>query len=278
MKLLFDNVSVQCSKIATRAYSTSFTLGIYFLKNKLRNPIYSIYGFVRFADEIVDSFHGYDKKYLLEKFKSDTYEAIEQGISLNPVLNSFQHVVNQYTIDKTLIEVFLASMEMDLEKQNYSKEKYDEYILGSAEVVGLMCLHVFTEGNAKLYEELKPFAMKLGAAFQKVNFLRDLKADYTELSRSYFPDIDLSKFSIQSKRKIESEIEDDFREALQGIKKLPSSSKGGVYLAYVYYKSLFNKIKRLPAERVLTERIRISNGGKLRLMANSMFQYKMNML
>ena len=278
MKLLFDNVSVQCSKIATRAYSTSFTLGIYFLKNKLRNPIYSIYGFVRFADEIVDSFHGYDKKYLFEKFSSDTYEAIEQGISLNPVLNSFQHVVNQYTIDKTLIEVFLASMEMDLEKQNYSKEKYDEYILGSAEVVGLMCLHVFTEGNAKLYEELKPFAMKLGAAFQKVNFLRDLKADYTELSRSYFPDIDLSKFSIQSKRKIESEIEDDFREALQGIKKLPSSSKGGVYLAYVYYKSLFNKIKRLPAERVLTERIRISNGGKLRLMANSMFQYKMNML
>jgi len=278
MKLLFDNVSVQCSKIATRAYSTSFTLGIYFLKIKLRNPIYSIYGFVRFADEIVDSFHGYDKKYLLEKFKSDTYEAIEQGISLNPVLNSFQHVVNQYKIDKTLIEAFLASMEMDLDKQNYSKEKYDEYILGSAEVVGLMCLHVFTEGNAKLYEELKPFAMKLGAAFQKVNFLRDLKADYTELNRSYFPGIDLEKFSIKAKREIENEIENDFKEALTGIKKLPTSSKGGVYLAYVYYRSLFNKIKRMPAERILTERIRISNGGKLRLMANSMFQYKMNML
>lgn len=278
MKLLFDNVSVQCSKIATRAYSTSFSMGIYFLKNKLRNPIYSIYGFVRFADEIVDSFHGYDKKYLLEKFKADTYEAIEHRISLNPVLNSFQNVVHQYNVDIKLIETFLASMEMDLDKQNYSKEKYDQYILGSAEVVGLMCLCVFTEGNINQYNELKPFAMKLGAAFQKVNFLRDLKADYTELNRSYFPDIDLSQFSVQSKRKIESEIENDFKEALHGIKKLPASSRGGVYLAYVYYKSLFNKIKRVPAERVLTERIRISNGGKLRLMANSMFQHKLNML
>jgi 15-cis-phytoene synthase len=169
-------------------------------------------------------------------------------------------------------------MEMDLDKHSYSKEKYDEYILGSAEVVGLMCLYVFTEGNLKLYEELKPFAMKLGAAFQKVNFLRDLKADYTELNRSYFPGIDLRKFSMQAKQKIENEIETDFTEALCGIKKLPSSSKGGVYLAYVYYRSLFNKIKRLPAERILTERIRISNGGKLRLMANSLLQYKMNML
>ena len=278
MKLLFDNISVQCSKITTRAYSTSFTLGIYFLKNKLRNPIYSIYGFVRFADEIVDSFHGYDKKYLLEKFKTDTYEAIEQKISLNPVLNSFQHVVHQFDIDKTLIETFLASMEMDLAKTNYSTEKYQKYILGSAEVVGLMCLSVFTEGNKKLYNELKPFAMKLGAAFQKVNFLRDLKADYSELKRSYFPDIDIEKFSAHAKRRIENEIEKDFTEALHGIKKLPSSSKGGVYLAYVYYRSLFNKIKRVPAERVLSERIRISNGGKLRLMANSLLQYKMNML
>ena len=278
MKLLFDNVSVECSKITTRAYSTSFTLGIYFLKRRLRNPIYSIYGFVRFADEIVDSFHGYNKKYLLEKFKSDTYEAIEQRISLNPVLNSFQHIVHQYNIEKSLIKTFLASMEMDIEKKSYSKEKYEQYILGSAEVVGLMCLYVFTEGNKKLYDELKPFAMKLGAAFQKVNFLRDIKADYQELERSYFPDIDLTKFSIHSKQQIESDIENDFKDALYGIKRLPSSSKGGVYLAYVYYKSLFNKIKRVPAERVLTERIRISNGGKLRLMANSMFQYKMNML
>lgn len=278
MKQLFDNVSVQCSKIATRAYSTSFTLGIYFLNSRLRDPIYSIYGFVRFADEIVDSFHGYNKKYLLEKFKGDTYEAIEQGISLNPVLNSFQHVVNKYKIDNNLVDTFLRSMEMDLDKSIYSKEKYEEYILGSAEVVGLMCLYVFTEGNLGLYDKLRPFAMKLGAAFQKVNFLRDLNADYTELNRSYFPGLDISKFSPDSKRKIENEIENDFKEALQGIKELPSSSKAGVYLAYVYYRSLFNKIKKVPAERVLTERIRISNGGKLRLMANSMFQYKMNML
>jgi phytoene synthase len=278
MKLLFDNVSAQCSRIATRAYSTSFTLGIYFLKSRLRDPVYSIYGFVRFADEIVDSFHGYNKKYLLDKFRADTYEAIEQGISLNPVLNSFQHVVNRYNIDLSLIETFLASMEMDLERKSYSKEKYDQYILGSAEVVGLMCLYVFTEGNVRLYEELKPFAMKLGAAFQKVNFLRDINADYKELERSYFPGIDLDKFSIQAKQKIEMEIESDFEQALQGIRKLPSSSKGGVYLAYVYYRSLFNKIKRVPAERVLTERIRISNGGKLRLMANSLLHYKMNLV
>ena len=278
MKSLFDDVSVMCSKLTTRAYSTSFTLGIYFLHNRLRNPIYSIYGFVRFADEIVDSFHGYNKKYLLEKFKSDTYDAIENRISLNPVLNSFQHVVYQYNIDVALIGTFLLSMEMDLEKKNYSKEKYEQYILGSAEVVGLMCLHVFTEGNKNIYKELEPFAMKLGSAFQKVNFLRDIKADYQTLERTYFPNIDIRKFTTQAKKEIESEIENDFKQALAGIKKLPPSSKGGVYLAYVYYKSLFNKIKSLPAERMLTERIRISNGGKLRLMVNSMFQYKMNLV
>ena len=278
MKSLFDDVSVMCSKLTTRAYSTSFTLGIYFLHNRLRNPIYSIYGFVRFADEIVDSFHGYNKKYLLEKFKSDTYDAIENRISLNPVLNSFQHVVYQYNIDVALIDTFLLSMEMDLEKKNYSKEKYEQYILGSAEVVGLMCLHVFTEGNKNIYKELEPFAMKLGSAFQKVNFLRDIKADYQTLERTYFPNIDILKFTTQAKKEIESEIENDFKQALTGIKKLPPSSKGGVYLAYVYYKSLFNKIKSLPAERMLTERIRISNGGKLRLMVNSMFQYKMNLV
>ncbi len=278
MKSLYDDVSVMCSKLTTRAYSTSFTLGIYFLHNRLRNPIYSIYGFVRFADEIVDSFHGYNKKYLLEKFKSDTYDAIENRISLNPVLNSFQHVVYQYNIDVALIDTFLLSMEMDLEKKNYSKEKYEQYILGSAEVVGLMCLHVFTEGNKNIYKELEPFAMKLGSAFQKVNFLRDIKADYQTLERTYFPNIDIRKFTTQAKKEIESEIENDFKQALAGIKKLPPSSKGGVYLAYVYYKSLFNKIKSLPAERMLTERIRISNGGKLRLMVNSMFQYKMNLV
>lgn len=278
MKSLFDDISVKCSKLTTRTYSTSFTLGIYFLHNRLRNPIYSIYGFVRFADEIVDSFHGYNKKYLLDKFREDTYEAIEQRISLNPVLNAFQHVVHQYNIDVALIDIFLMSMEMDLEKQDYSKEKYEQYILGSAEVVGLMCLHVFTEGNKNMYKQLEPFAMKLGAAFQKVNFLRDIKADYQTLQRSYFPNVDMEQFTAQAKRQIENEIENDFKEALAGIKKLPASSKGGVYLAYVYYKSLFNKIKSVPAERVLTERIRISNGGKLRLMINSLVYYKMNMV
>ena len=278
MKSIFDTVSVKCSKLTTRAYSTSFSLGIYFLSNHLRNPIYSIYGFVRFADEIVDSFHGYNKKYLLQKFKLDTYDAIENGISLNPVLNSFQEAVNKYNIPKHLIETFLQSMEMDLDKKNYSKEKYEQYILGSAEVVGLLCLCVFTEGDQKMYNELMPYAMKLGSAFQKVNFLRDLKTDYQTLGRSYFPNVDITKFTSSAKNQIENEIENDFREALIGIKKMPSSSKGGVYLAYVYYKSLFNKIKAVPAKRVLTERIRISNGEKFGLMVNSLIQYKMNLV
>lgn len=278
MKPLFDKVSAKCSKLTTTSYSTSFSLGIYFLNNRLRNPIYAIYGFVRFADEIVDSFDGFNRKYLLEKFKSDTYEAIENRISLNPILNSFQHVVHEYQISHDLIDTFLYSMEMDLEKIDYSKDKYEQYILGSAEVVGLMCLHVFTEGNKKMYEELKPYSMKLGAAFQKINFLRDLKADYQDLGRSYFPNIDISKFTAHAKKEIEHEIENDFREALIGIKKLPASSRGGVYLAYVYYYSLFKKIKTVPAHKVLTERIRISNGKKFGLMINSMLQYKMNML
>jgi len=278
MKSLFDDVSMQCSKLTTRAYSTSFSLGIYFLNNKLRNPIYAIYGFVRFADEIVDSFEGYDKKYLLQKFKQETYEAIENRISLNPILNSFQQVVHQYKIQHELIDTFLKSMEMDLEKVNYTAEKYQEYILGSAEVVGLMCLHVFTEGNKNLYSELKPYAMKLGAAFQKINFLRDLKADYQILGRTYFPNVDMTKFTTQTKIEIENEIELDFKEALIGIKKLPSTSKGGVYLAYVYYHSLFKKIKKLPAQKILSERIHISNSQKLGLMINSMLQYKMNIV
>ena len=278
MKSLFDNVSVQCSKFTTRTYSTSFSLGIYFLNSKLRNPIYSIYGFVRFADEIVDSFEGYDKKLLLEKFKADTFEAIENRISLNPILNSYQQIVHQYNISPDLTEVFLKSMEMDLEKIDYTSEKYEEYILGSAEVVGLMCLHVFAEGNKKVYDDLKPFAMKLGAAFQKINFLRDMKADYEVLGRTYFPNVDMAKFSSATKRTIEEEIEKDFKDALIGIKKLPASSRGGVYLAYVYYNSLFRKIKRVPAQNILSERIRISNGQKFALMLNSMLQHKMNLI
>jgi len=278
MKSLFDSVSVKCSKLTTRAYSTSFSLGIYFLKNKLRNPIYSIYGFVRFADEIVDSFEGYNKKYLLQKFKDETYEAIENRISLNPILNAFQHAVHKYQISRDLIETFLKSMEMDLVKVDYNSEKYQQYILGSAEVVGLMCLHVFTEGNKNLYEELKPYAMKLGAAFQKINFLRDMKDDYQILGRTYFPNVDTGRFTLRAKREIENEIEQDFTEALIGIKKLPASSKGGVYLAYVYYNSLFDKIKNLPVQNLLSSRIRISNGEKIRLMFSSMFQYKMNLV
>lgn len=278
MKQIFDNVSVKSSKLTTHAYSTSFSLGIYFLNKRLRNSIYSIYGFVRFADEIVDSFEGYDKRYLLDKFKNDTYEAIEQGISLNPILNAFQQVVNKYNINHELIALFLQSMEMDLEKKQYTREVYDQYILGSAEVVGLLCLYVFTDGNKELYEELKPFAMKLGAAFQKINFLRDMKADYQDLGRTYFPNVDMSKFNNHVKQQIELEIESDFNEALIGIKKLPASSKGGVYLAYVYYNSLFKKIKNVPAHKILTERIRISNGEKIGLMINSLFQSKMKLV
>jgi phytoene/squalene synthetase len=278
MKSKFDFVSVQCSKLTTRAYSTSFSLGIYFLNNRLRNPIYSIYGFVRFADEIVDSFEGYDKEYLLSTFKRDTYDAIDNRISLNPVLNAFQQVVHEYHISNELIEAFLQSMEMDLVKKDYSKEKYEQYIFGSAEVVGLMCLHVFTEGNNNMYKELKPYSMRLGAAFQKVNFLRDMKADYQILGRTYFPNVDFTQFTSDAKNQIEREIQQDFDAALIGIKKLPPSSKGGVYLAYVYYNSLFQKIKNVPPHKILDCRIRISNGQKFGLMLNSMFQYKMNLV
>ncbi|MCX6276001.1 MAG: squalene/phytoene synthase family protein, partial [Bacteroidetes bacterium] len=211
-------------------------------------------------------------------FKAETYNAIERGISLNPILNSFQAVVHEHKISHDLIETFLNSMEMDLNKVEYSKEKYEQYILGSAEVVGLMCLHVFTEGNMALYNALKPYAMKLGAAFQKVNFLRDMKADYQDLGRSYFPGIDLVNFSKYDKALIEEEIDADFKTALIGIRMLPSSSRGGVYLAYVYYHSLFKKIKSLPARRIMNERIRINNGHKLGLMVNSMLQHKMNLL
>ncbi len=278
MKGIFDKLSAECSKITTKRYSTSFSLGIYFLSKRIRGPIYAIYGFVRFADEIVDSFHDFDKKYLLEKFKNDTFEAIEQGISLNPVLNSFQKVVNEYGIDHVLIHQFLRSMEMDLEPTIYSREKYENYILGSAEVVGLMCLSVFTDGDKPYYEKLKPFAMKLGSTFQKVNFLRDVKADYQNLSRNYFPGVDLATFSDAQKILIEKEIEEEFRLALIGIKLLPLSSRSGVYLSYIYYKELFNKIKHVSAHQIMEKRIRISNSHKIGLMFDSMIRYKMNVL
>jgi phytoene synthase len=278
MKLLFDNLSTEISKLTTRKYSTSFSLGIYFLNGRLRNDIYAIYGFVRVADEIVDSFEGYDKARLLARFKTETYLALDEKISTNPILNAFQHTVHRYKIDRHLIDLFLNSMEMDLQKQQYNTEKFNAYILGSAEVVGLMCLHVFTEGSREVYEELRPYAMKLGAAFQKVNFLRDMKDDYRILGRTYFPHVNMDDFTCDAKKKIEEEIEDDFRIALIGIRKLPASSKGGVYLAYVYYRSLFKKIRKLPADRILSERIRINNGRKVGLMINSLLEYKMRLV
>lgn len=276
MKLLFDQFSSRTSKMITDAYSTSFSLGILYINKRIRGDIYAIYGLVRVADEIVDSFDGYDKKTLLEKFKSETREAIDRRISVNPILNSFQQTYHRHHIQYSLIELFFQSMEMDLKTIHYDKEKYEQYILGSAEVVGLMCLHVFTEQDANAYEELKPFAMKLGSAFQKVNFLRDLKDDYQLLGRTYFPNLDLMEFNLQVKKQIEHDIELDFKLALPGIKKLPRSSRSGVYLAYVYYLSLFNKIKRLPAQQLFRERVRINNGKKIGLMFNSLLQFKLN--
>lgn len=278
MKEIFDKISADCSRITTQRYSTSFTWGIYLLDKKLRPHIYAIYGFVRFADEIVDTFHEYDKKYLLEKFKKDCFEAISYGISLNPVLNSFQKVVNDFGIDHELINLFLDSMEMDLSSGIYSNDKYEKYILGSAEVVGLMCLYVFVNGNKEEYERLKPFAMKLGSTFQKVNFLRDVKADFEQLNRNYFPNVNLGDFSDGQKKTIETEIEEEFNVALIGIKQLPISSRGGVYLAYIYYKKLFDKIKKVNADEIMKQRVRISNGHKLGLMIDSMIRYKINML
>lgn len=278
MKERFDTLSAKCSRETTRLYSTSFSLGIYFLKKELRQPIYAIYGFVRLADEIVDSFHDYPKSVMLEELKKDCFSAIERGISINPVLNSFQQVVNQYQIGHELIHQFLASMEMDLADQDYTAEKYEKYILGSAQVVGLMCLHVFTNGDKDNFERLRIPAMKLGSAFQKVNFLRDVNADYKELSRSYFPDVNLSKFSDEDKSAIEQDILQEFNEALNGIRELPRSCRKGVYLAYVYYKKLFQKIGNVPAARVMSQRIRVSNGHKFWLMFDSLLRYKLNVL
>lgn len=278
MKQLFDNVSIKTSKMVTNSYSTSFSLGIKFLHKQFQDPIYSIYGFVRFADEIVDSFHDFNKKELLDEFKLETYRAIERGISLNPVLNSFQKVVNDYKIDIKLIETFLKSMEMDLEKKEYTEEAYKDYILGSAEVVGLMCLRVFVKGNQKMYEDLTPYAMALGSAFQKINFLRDLHADYLGMGRVYFPNVELKELDPQTKAALEDDIEIDFNKGLEGIKLLPKDSRFGVYVAYIYYRKLFNKIKSLHPERILEERIRIPNSQKMALFASSYVRHSLNLL
>jgi 15-cis-phytoene synthase len=277
-KALFDDVSIRCSRLSTRLYSTSFSLGIRCLDKSLRDPIYSIYGFVRFADEIVDSFHDYDKELLLNRFETETYQAIEEKISLNPILNSFQKTVNQYHIERELIDRFLASMRMDLKLKSYDESKIEEYILGSAEVVGLMCLRVFCEGDKALYDSLKIYAMKLGSAFQKINFLRDLNADFISLGRNYFPGIDLNNFDEVTKKKIEDEIAAEFHMAYEGIKKLPRKARFGVYIAYVYYLTLFKKIRNTPPRQVLTSRIRIKNRYKLTLLVYSMVKHRLNLI
>jgi phytoene synthase len=278
MKQLFDSVSRKTSKIVTKSYSTSFSMGIFFLAKRFRDPIYGVYGFVRLADEIVDSFHDFDKRQLLADFKKDTYKAIDEKISLNPILNAFQEVVNQYQIDLWTVETFLKSMEMDLDKNNYDQIGYEEYILGSAEVVGLMCLSVFTEGNKTLYEELKPYAMKLGAAFQKINFLRDFKADSEALGRTYFPQLRAQTFDQQAKEEIEKDIINDFKMGYEGIKKLPKDARFGVYMAYIYYSQLLAKIIDMQASEILEERIRISDKRKYALFFGSYFRHSFNLL
>lgn len=253
----FYKVSAKCSEVTTTGYSTSFSSAIRLLHHDMRQPVFNIYGFVRFTDEIVDTFHDYDKASLLAEFKKETYTAIERGISLNPILQSFQQTVNEYRIDHQLIEAFFQSMEMDLTQKTYDTRNFNEYIYGSAEVVGLMCLYVFCEGKKDLYEKLKIPARALGAAFQKVNFLRDIKADYNGLSRMYFPGCDFNNFTDCDKKEIEADIYNDFKQAYSGIVKLPLKSRFGVYVAYKYYLSLFKKIRSLEPSRVLETRIRI---------------------
>jgi phytoene/squalene synthetase len=280
MKNIFDNLSHEMSTLTTKKYSTSFSLGISFLKKDLQKPIYAVYGFVRFADEIVDSFHNFDKAELLGDFKKQTFTAIEKGISLNPILNSFQWAVNKYNIPLELIETFLASMEMDLESEtaSFDQSKYEQYILGSAEVVGLMCLKIFVRGDEIAYKKLKDSAMKLGSAFQKINFLRDLKADYQDLGRTYFPGIKMEDFSSEVKKEIEEDIAKDFHEGYQGIIQLPKDARFGVYMAYIYYYKLFTKIKSTSAETILNERIRIPNNKKYSLFVFSYLRHNFNMI
>jgi len=279
MKQIFDDTSFACSKIVTNKYSTSFFLAVKMLSPKIRSAIFSIYGFVRFADEIVDSFHNFDKLSLINQFEKDYYKAIDDGISLNPILNSFQLTVKKYNIPDDLIQAFLHSMKLDLNKTHYNTvEDFNTYIYGSADVVGLMCLKVFVNGDQEKYENLKDSAMRLGSAFQKVNFLRDLKDDYEVLNRSYFPGVDLESLNKKSKNEIIKEIEEDFKEAYKGVKRLPIEAKFGVYTAYIYYKRLLSKLKRTPSEEIMNTRIRISNPVKMSLLARSFLVFKLNLL
>lgn len=273
---LYDHVCLRCSKLTTNSYSTSFSLGIRFLHRDFHLPIYAVYGFVRFADEIVDTFHEHNKPELLARFKEDTYRAIEEKISLNPILHSFQYVVNKYHIERELIDTFLYSMELDLSEKKYDQEGYEEYIVGSAEVVGLMCLRVFLEGDDAKYDELKHYARRLGSAFQKINFLRDLKADYQVMGRTYFPEVEMSDFNDAVKSEIEADIQKDFDDGLTGIRKLPKKSRFGVYVAFVYYQSLFNKVKKTPAAVILNKRIRISDNQKYMLFLKCYLKHRMN--
>jgi len=272
---LFNNISQEFSKQVTIKYSTSFSLATKTLDSSIRNHIYNIYGFVRFADEIVDTFHDFPKKELLENFEKNLLMALDNKISLNPILNSFQITVHKFNIDYSLIEAFLKSMRLDLNKKEYKSQKeYKEYIYGSADVVGLMCLKVFVNGDQLKYDELMPNAMALGSAFQKVNFLRDLKNDFENLNRSYFPNIDFSNFSEESKKTIINEIKNDFNLALKGIKKLPNTSRLGVYTAYKYYLKLLCKLEKTPSLKIKTTRIRIPNYQKINLLLYSYFKHQ----
>lgn len=279
MKSLFDTVSNDCSRLVTQSYSTSFSLAVKMLSPNIRQDIYNIYGFVRFADEIVDSFHEYDKENLFQQFENDLQASLESKISLNPILNAFQHTVNKHHIPLELVASFMKSMRLDLYKSVYkTKEEYEEYIYGSADVVGLMCLKVFVKGDVALYDKLKEPAMKLGSAFQKVNFLRDLKADFEGLDRTYFPNTDLNNLNEASKKEIIQEIESDFNAGFEGIKNLPIEAKFGVYTAYIYYKKLLSKLKNTPSTEIKNTRIRVPDYQKASLLANCYVKYRLNIL
>ena len=279
MKDLFDKISEECSKNVTKSYSTSFSLATKMLSSNIRQDIYNIYGFVRFADEIVDTFHSYNKKELFKRFVDDLNHSLKEKISLNPILNSFQKTVHKYTIDRDLINSFLKSMEQDLKKKKYeSPEEYNEYIYGSADVVGLMCLKVFVSGRNDDYKKLKPYAMSLGSAFQKVNFLRDLNDDYKKLNRVYFPGVEYGTFNEDVKNNIMIDIEKDFAKALKGISMLPNNSKFGVYAAYKYYKRLLRKLERASYLQIKSERVRVPNYQKVDVLARSYVRYRLNIL
>lgn len=275
---LYDETCFECSKLITIKYSTSFSKGIEAFDKQFRYPVYAIYGFVRYADEIVDTFHEYNKRQLISEFREDAFKAIEQKISLNPVLHSFQLIVNKYEIDQQLIKAFLQSMEMDLDKKAYDAQDYKTYIYGSAGAIGLMCLKVFCENNKLLYQSLKPMACSLGAAFQKVNFLRDIKADYEDRGRIYFPDVDFKNFTEKDKQYIEGDIKADFDKAIEGIKLLPHGTRWGVYVAYKYYLQLFKKIQALPADVILQKRVRISDTRKYALYCKALIKKRLNVI